>query len=65
MSNAKRRHRRRWRARAADANAWRRAGEEIEHLKRRGLWGFDQCRTIRGDDGKVLVHILRGGFGYF
>lgn len=60
MSNAKVRHRRRWR-RAHDRTyqLW------MERMKKRGLWGFDRCETWRDEEGRVKVHILRGGFGYF
>lgn len=34
-------------------------------MQKRGLWGFDRCETWRDDEGRVKVHILRGGFGYF
>jgi hypothetical protein len=59
MSNAKRRHRRRWR-RAHDRTyaLWKAKMEKL------GLWGFDRCATWTTENGN-RVHVLRGGFGYF
>lgn len=59
MSNAKRRHRRRWR-RAHDRTygLWR------ERMEKRGLLGFDKCVSYTTETG-ARVHILRGGFDYF
>jgi hypothetical protein len=55
MSNAKRRHRRRYR-RAHD----RTVALQIAKWKRQGLW---EIQNIYGDGGRL--HILRGGFGVF
>jgi hypothetical protein len=59
MSNAKRRHRRRWR-RAHDRTyaLWRAKMEKL------GLWGFEHSGWY-ATEGGGRVHVLRGGFGYF
>lgn len=59
MSNAKRRHRRRYRREHDRTFAlWRAA------MERAGLWGFDRCASWTTETGSI-VHVLRGGFGYF
>lgn len=63
--SAKIRHRRRRRAEVFEVNEQRRWLAQIADWKRRGLWGFDKCVTVRDDEGKLLLHITRGGFGYF
>lgn len=60
MSNAKVRHRRRWR-RAHDRTyeVWKARMEKL------GLWDFSRSRSWYDDDGKKLGHITVGGFGYY
>jgi hypothetical protein len=59
MSNAKRRHRRRYRRQNDRTFAlWRRRMEKL------GLWDFDKCVSWTTETGD-RVHVLRGGFGYF
>ena len=59
MSNAKRRHRRRYR-RAHDRTRqlW------VERMKKLGLWDFSQSEWFQTEGGGY-VHITRGGFGYY
>lgn len=33
-------------------------------MEKLGLWGFDRCVSWTTETGN-MVHVLRGGFGYF
>jgi len=63
--NAKRRHRRRWRARRAAERQVERWKRQVERWKRDGLWDFSRSRSWYDEDGRKLGHITVGGFGYY